>query len=109
VDRLDPGLWPLFLSAPLQEESRSDEEYITLSVVIPGGDLAEWAHRAMVVFAEFFQDGQDRPLNWRAILLNERLPIDSSALTPGAQEGISHGFVRYVLRQEPVEKPVFLC
>ena len=108
VDKLGPGLWPLLLSAPLEEESRFEEGYITQSFVIPAGELAEWAHRAMVVLLEFFQDGVDSPLNWREILLNQRVPIECSVLRKAAQEGISKGFVRYVLRQEPITKPDFL-
>lgn len=108
VELLGPGLWPLLLSAPLEEESLVDEGYITQRFVVPSEAAAEWAHRALPVLLEFFRGDQDRPLNWRSILLNQPLPIECSALRKGADEGMSEGFVRYVLKQEPIARPDFL-
>lgn len=108
VDLLGPGLWPLLLSAPLQEQSHIEETHITQSFVVPAEDEGEWAHRAMVILLEFFQGDESHPLNWRKILLNQPLPIESSALRKGAQDGMSQGFVRYVLKLEPGTRPDFL-
>jgi Holliday junction resolvase len=105
--RLGPGLWSLFLSAPLEEQTQVTETHILQSFVIHPESRMQFAHRALAVLLEL-QMPKDKPLRWREVLMGHRIPIESSALRKAAEDGLSQGILRYVATQSPLTKPDFL-
>ena len=107
IKQLGPGLWPLFLSAPFQDQTKIEETHIHQSFIIPPDEPIQYAQRALAILLEFSKE-DEHPLNWREILLNHRIPVECVTLRKAAEKGIPRRMVRYVFDQVPVTRPDFL-
>lgn len=104
---LGPGIWPFFITAQSNEDSRSDDTHIYQSFVIPPEEPMVWAHQALIVLLSF-QAPEARPIPWRKILQKHALPVDVEVLRQAVVAGLSERIVRRVVDMVPHTKPEFV-
>ena len=105
--RRGPGIWPFFLAAQSDADSKSDETHICQSFVVPPEQPMVWAHQALIVLLGF-QTAEERSLRWRQILQQHALPIDITTLRESAVAGLSERIVQRVVDMRPHTMPEFM-
>ncbi len=107
LPNLHPGLWPLFISAEPVSEERFEDDIIHQSFVIPKDSGMHFAHSALPILLTFFMDNEEK-IHWRKHLNDHKFPVDFKTFYEAASAGLKDKFVRYVIHQEPFNKPKFL-
>lgn len=107
IDTLGSGLWALFISAPLEEETKIDKSELRYSFFIGAEMQGLFAQKVFPTMLEFQSKTKTLP-RWRIVLRENLVPINFQTLSEAATEGISVGVVQYVLNPVPHTKPEFL-
>lgn len=104
---LQPGLWPLFISAEPVSVERFENDIIHQSFVISEESGMHFAHSALPILLTFFMDTEEK-IHWRKHLNEHKFPVDFKTFYDAASAGLKENIVRYVIHQEPFKTPKFL-
>jgi Holliday junction resolvase len=104
---LQPGLWPLFISAEPVSVERFEKDIIHQSFVISEDSGMHFAHSALPILLTFFMDTEEK-IHWRKHLNEHKFPVDFKTFYEAATAGLKEKMVRYVIHQEPFKTPKFL-
>lgn len=104
------GLWALFLSSQLAEETEVDGDMFFQHFVVPPQQFGTWAHQTLITTLSLGhnQDEDDDPGFWRQMLRRHEFPFLPNDLREEANAGFSEGITQYVFDVRPDVTPAFL-
>ena len=105
--RLQPGLWPLFISAEPIPEEHFKNDIIHQSFVIPENSGMHFAHSALPILLTLFMDAEEK-IHWRKHLNEHEFPVDFRTFYEAASSGLKERIVRNILHVKPFKIPKFL-
>jgi Holliday junction resolvase len=100
------GVLQFFMCIDQEPSVIETESEVLQSFVIPTGQQAEFAHRALITLLGAFTQKQQP--SWRQVLVQNHLPHLSGGPRRAARNALDAGFLQHVLKLRPQMTPEFL-